>query len=145
MFMPVSLLCVVLCVVLVGKQRSAHMVPVWVQTLCFQTRCARASDHFCQLWSGIIAQWIQGFWGSGEDPSLCQLPQCSHGFQPWPQTAHCYGLVFAHALQEAMRTPGSFPRQKVPGSALGLDTVARPEDELWSLEASVGERERGRK
>lgn len=33
MHMPVSLVCVVLCVVLVGKQQSAPMVPVWVQTL----------------------------------------------------------------------------------------------------------------
>lgn len=38
MHMPVSLVCVVLCVVLVGKQQSAHMVPVWVQTLCFQSQ-----------------------------------------------------------------------------------------------------------
>lgn len=88
-----------------------------------KARCARSTDCFCQLRSGITAQWIQGLRGSGEDPSLPQLPQCSHGFEPWPQTAQCSGLVFAHALQEAMRRPGSFPGQKVPGSALGLDTV----------------------
>lgn len=61
--------------------------------------------------------------------------------EPRPQTAQCSGLVFARALQEAMRRPGSFPGQKVPGSALGLDTVgltAQPEDEPWSLEASGG-------
>lgn len=116
--MPVSLVCVVLCVVLVGEQQPAHMVPVWVQTLL-----PKPDVPGLQLRSGLTAQWIQGFRGSGEDPSLPQLPPCSHGFEPWPQTAQCSGLVSAHAFQEEMRRPGSFPGQKVPGSALGLDTV----------------------
>lgn len=131
--MPVSLVCVVLCVVLVGKQQSAPMVPVWVQTLCFQSQ-------MCQGFRLLLPVTV---WHHSPVDPYTRYLSVLMALEPRPQTAQCSGLVFARALQEAMRRPGSFPGQKVPGSALGLDTVgltAQPEDEPWSLEASGGGR-----